>query len=122
MSTERLSRLQKWILVTALDRHEERIWGYIIYRDYYHLISGKDWRPPYPRPQYKYEAHRETYPARLRKYPVVSASLKRLREKGLLELTGHGRFPIHRLTKEGRKKALILKDEPSLGLRKDSRP
>ncbi len=123
MSAERLSRLQKWILVKALDHEEGRVSTRLIYQDYYCLPSRSEWRKaqPFngPAPQHDYEATFATEPARVRKYPVVSASLCRLCERGLLERSEGRRFPVHQLTTKGREVALKLKAEATLVLRKD---
>jgi hypothetical protein len=111
MSKERLSKLQKWILVKALERDLPRI---EIYQGFYDLHKMWD-REGQSGCQDAYETEKERDRAKSA-YPVVTSSLHRLTEKGLIEPWTSSLFtsgwaikdPIH-LTDAGREKALKLK-------------
>lgn len=145
MSTNRLSRLQKWVLVTLLDQKHGWLTTHDIYVGYYRLVNthGVHFKST---PYGTEELSRRTHSA----WPVVWSSLRRLVTKGLIDrgeaLTkgsfggwnfvtdcyipnfpnahydrwdsvpyGHG----IRLTDAGREQALKLKDTMNHGEHKD---
>jgi hypothetical protein len=111
MSKERLSKLQKWILLTLNDR--EPISRNDIYEDYYKVRHD----------QQRYNIFRVKQPERARQVrkvaPIVTMSLRRLIEKGFIkcysgysgEETSHELYHHTqiKLTKEGERKALKIK-------------
>jgi hypothetical protein len=117
MSAEKLSRLQKLILMLALEAHEENhdVSTRTIYRHYYQ--EGLKF-PEFDLPSLSGHKYSRWW---IKEYVVVSKSLRRLRERGLVAIRPHrpGLSTLIQITKEGIAvaKALLLRGRP-LSLKK----